>query len=132
VHEAYLRLIDQQQVNWKNRAQFFGLAAEMMRRILMNHARKREADKRGGKFERVSLSRVASSTGMQDVELIALDDAMKQLAEMDPRKSRIVELKFFGGLTTEEIAELLQISVATVERDWGVAKTWLFRWMKGK
>ncbi len=131
VHEAYLRLIDQKHVNWKNRAHFFGLAAEMIRRILMNHARDRAAGKRGGKSERVSLSRVHSSTPMKDVELIALDQALEQLSAMDPRKSRIVELKFFSGLTTEEIAEILQISVATVGREWTVARAWLFRWLKG-
>ena len=131
VHEAYLRLIDQKHVNWKNRAHFFGLAAEMIRRILMNHARDRAAGKRGGKSERVSLSRVHSSTPMKDVELIALDKALEQLSAMDPRKSRIVELKFFSGLTTEEIAEILQISVATVGREWTVARAWLFRWLKG-
>jgi len=132
VHEAYMRLIDQQHVDWKNRAHFFGLAAEMMRRILTNHARDRAADKRGGKSERVSLSKVHASSEMKDIELIALDDALKQLSAMDPRKSRIVELKFFSGLTTEEIAEVLQISVATVKREWAVARAWLFRWVKGK
>jgi RNA polymerase sigma factor (TIGR02999 family) len=132
VHEAYLRLVDQRHVDWKNRAQFFGLAAEMMRRILTNHARDRSAGKRGGKSERVSLSRVNASTGMKDVELIALDDALKQLSALDLRKSRIVELKFFSGLTTEEIAEILQVSEATVKREWVVARAWLFRWLKGK
>ncbi|MCI0602508.1 sigma-70 family RNA polymerase sigma factor [bacterium] len=132
VHEAYLRLVDQQHVNWKNRAQFFGLAAEMMRRILMNHARDRAAGKRGGKAERISLSRIRHSTGMKEIELIALDEALKQLTAMDPRKSRIVELKFFSGLTTEEIAEVLQISLSTVEREWTMSRAWLFRWMKGK
>jgi len=132
VHEAYLRLIDQQNVDWKNRAHFFGLAAEMMRRILMNHARRRAAGRHGGKLERISLSKVHLPSGMKDIELIALDDALKQLTSMDPRKSRIVELKFFSGLTTEEIAEVLQISVATVEREWATARAWLFRWVKGK
>jgi RNA polymerase sigma factor (TIGR02999 family) len=131
VHEVYLRLVDQQHVNWKNRAQFFGLAAEMMRRILTNHARDRAAGKRGGKSERVSLSKVPGSTEMKDIELIALDDALKQLSAMDPRKSRIVELKFFSGLTTEEIAEILQISIATVRREWAIARAWLYRWVKG-
>jgi RNA polymerase sigma factor (TIGR02999 family) len=132
VHEAYLRLIDQQSVNWKNRAHFFGLAAEMMRRILTNHARDRSADKRGGKSERVSLSRVHASAEMKDIDLIALDDALKQLSAMDPRKSKIVELKFFAGLTTDEIAEILQISPATIRREWSVARAWLFRWVKGR
>ena len=132
VHEAYMRLVDQQHTDWKNRAQFFGLAAEMMRRILMNHARDRAAGKRGGKSERVSLSHVDASSRMKDIELIALDDALHQLEEKDPRKSKIVELKFFSGLTTDEIAELLQISASTVEREWSVARAWLFRWVKGK
>ena len=132
VHEAYLRLVNQQDVDWKNRAHFFGLAAEMMRRILTNHARDRAAGKRGGKSERVSLSRVNPSTEMKDIELIALDEALKELTEIDPRKSRIVELKFFSGLTTEEIAEILQISVATVKREWAMARAWLIRWLKGK
>jgi RNA polymerase sigma factor (TIGR02999 family) len=132
VHEAYLRLIDQRSVNWKNRAHFFGLAAEMMRRILMNHARDRAAEKRGGKSERVSLSRVPASAELNEIELIALDDALQQLSVMDPRKSRIVELKFFAGLTTEEIAEILQISPATIRREWAVARAWLFRWVNGK
>ena len=131
VHEAYLRLIKQQNVDWKNRAQFFGLAAEMMRRILLNHARRRAANKREGKSERISLSGVAASSGMKEIDLIALDDALKQLAAMDSRKSRIVELKFFTGLKTAEIAEILQISISTVEREWTVARTWLFRWVKG-
>ena len=131
VHEAYLRLINQQSVNWKNRAHFFGLAAQMMRRILTNHARDRAADKRGGKSERVSLSRVAASSELKDIELIALDDALKQLSKRDSRKGRIVELKFFAGLTTEEIAEILQISPATVRREWAVARAWLFRWVNG-
>jgi len=131
VHEAYLRLIEQQNVDWKNRAQFFGLAAEMMRRILLNHARRRAANKREGKSERISLDGVAASSGMEEIDLIALDDALKQLSAMDSRKSRIVELKFFTGLKTEEIAEILQISNSTVEREWSVARTWLFRWVKG-
>jgi RNA polymerase sigma factor (TIGR02999 family) len=132
VHEAYLRLVDQQNVDWKNRAQFFGLAAEMMRRILTNHARDRSAGKRGGKPERISLSRIHPSTRSKEIELIALDEALNQLSAMDARKSRIVELKFFSGLTLEEIAEVLQISISTVQRDWTIARAWLLRWIKGK
>lgn len=132
VHEAYLRLIKQEHVDWKNRAQFFGLAAEMMRRILLNHARDRVAGKRGGKAERVSLSEVDRSAQMKDMDLIALDDALNQLETMDPRKSKIVEMKFFSGLTNEEIAETLQISVATVKREWTLSRAWLFRWVKGQ
>ena len=126
VHEAYLRLTDQRNVDWKNRAQFIGLAAGMMRRILVNHARDRAAKKRGGGAQQVSLSLVESPSGRPDVELIALEDALGRLAALDPRKSRVVELKFFGGLTTEEIAEVLDVSAATVERDWTFARAWLY------
>jgi len=125
VNEAYLRLIDQKNVNWQNRAQFFGLAAEMMRRILVNHALHRRAAKRGGGALRVSLEVAVNSFEPQDVNLVALDEALKQLAGIDPRKSQIVELKFFGGLTVEEIAEVLQVSSDTVERDWKLARAWL-------
>jgi RNA polymerase sigma factor (TIGR02999 family) len=131
VHEAYLRLIDQKQVNWKNRSQFLGLAAEMMRRILVNHARDRAAGKRGGGAKRVSLSVADGSANQPDVDLIALDQALTELSELDNRKARIVELKFFGGMTTEETAELLEISTATVEREWVHARAWLFRAIKG-
>jgi RNA polymerase sigma factor (TIGR02999 family) len=131
VHEAYLRLVDQRQVDWRNRAQFLGLAASMMRRILVNHARDRAARKRGGNPERVSLSLVESPSGRPDVELIALEEALQQLAELDQRKSRVVELKFFGGLTIEEIAEVLEVSGATVEREWAFARAWLYQAIDG-
>ena len=126
VHEAYLRLIDQRQVNWKNRAQFVGLAAVMMRRILVNHARDRAAEKRGGDVQKVPLSDVDEPGTPQDVDVIVLHDALDQLGAIDPRKGRIVELKFFGGLTTNEIAEVLQLSPATIERDWSFARAWLY------
>ena len=126
VHEAYLRLIDQRHVNWKNRAQFVGLAAVMMRRILVNHARDRAAEKRGGDMQKVPLSDVDEPRTPQDVDVIVLNDALDQLGAIDPRKSRIVELKFFGGLTTNEIAEVLQLSPATIERDWSFARAWLY------
>ena len=132
VHEAYLRLVKQQNVDWKNRAQFLGIAAEMMRRILVNHARDRSADKRGGGAERVSLSLAIESGRQIDIDLIALDDALTELATMDPRKSQVVEMKFFGGMTTEETAEILKVSTATIERDWTVARAWLFRSVEGK
>jgi RNA polymerase sigma factor (TIGR02999 family) len=131
VHEAYLRLINQRQANWRNRAQFLGLAAGMMRRILVNHARDRAAQKRGGDGERVSLSLVEAPSGRPDVELIALEEALNRLAERDARKARVVELRFFGGLTTEEIAEVLQVSVATVEREWSFARAWLYDAVEG-
>lgn len=132
VHEAYLRLVDQRRVDWRNRAQFLGLAASMMRRILVNHARDRSARKRGGNADRVSLSLVESPSGRPDVELIALEDALQRLAELDERKSRVVELKFFGGLTIEEIAEVLQVSNATVEREWAFARAWLYDAIEGR
>jgi RNA polymerase sigma-70 factor, ECF subfamily len=133
VHEAYLRLVDQRQADWRNRAQFLGLAAGMMRRILVNHARDRAAAKRGGDVERVSLSLVeAPSGGSTDVDLVALEDALQGLAALDPRKGRVVELKFFGGLTIAEIAEVLQISGATVEREWSFARAWLFDAIEGR
>ncbi len=132
VHEAYLRLVDQRQVDWRNRAQFLGVAANMMRRILVNHARDRAAQKRGGGAQPVSLSLVEGPSGRQDVELIALEDALQRLAAMDERKSKVVELKFFGGLTIEEIAEVLQVSGATVEREWAFARAWLYEAIEGK
>ena len=131
VHEAYLRLVDQRRVDWRNRAQFLGVAASMMRRILVNHARDRAARKRGGNPERVSLSLVESPSGRPDIELIALEDALQRLAGLDERKSRVVELKFFGGLTIEEIAEVLEISEATVEREWAFARAWLYDAVEG-
>jgi RNA polymerase sigma factor (TIGR02999 family) len=131
VNEAYLRLVDQRRVDWKNRAQFLGLAANMMRRILVNHARDRAALKRGRDVQQISLSLLESPSGRPDVDLIALEDALDRLAAMDERKSRVVELKFFGGLTTEEIAEVLQVSGATVEREWAFARAWLYDAIEG-
>jgi RNA polymerase sigma factor (TIGR02999 family) len=131
VHEAYLRLVDQRSADWRNRAQFFGLAASMMRRILVNHARDRRAEKRGGGAEPVSLSLVEATSGRPEVELIALEDALQHLGELDQRKARVVELKFFGGLTVDEIAEVLAVSGATVERDWAFAKAWLYDAIEG-
>jgi RNA polymerase sigma factor (TIGR02999 family) len=131
VHEAYLRLVDQRQVNWRNRAQFVGLAAVMMRRILVNYARDRAAGKRGGDLQKVPLSDADERGGPQDVDVIDLHGALDQLSAIDPRKSRIVELKFFGGLTTNEIAEVLQLSPATIERDWSFARAWLYDAISG-
>lgn len=128
VHEAYLRLIDQRNVTQKSGAQFFGLAAEMMRRILVNYAKHRQAAKRGGSTAlRVSMQMAIESIEPENVNLVALDDALGTLAAIDPRKSRIVELKFFGGLTTKEIAELLEVSDSTIENDWSMARAWLYR-----
>jgi RNA polymerase sigma factor (TIGR02999 family) len=131
VHEAYLRLVDQRQVNWRNRAQFVGLAAVMMRRILVNYARDRAAGKRGGDLQKVPLSDADAPGRPQDVDVIVLQDALDQLSAIDSRKSRIVELKFFGGLTTNEIAEVLQLSPATIERDWSFARAWLYDAISG-
>jgi len=128
VNEAYLRLIDQNGVAWENRAQFFGIAAQMMRRILVNHARDRHADKRGGpELLRVSLDDAISFFEERDVNLVALDEALTRLEEMDQRQSQIVELRFFGGLTIEEVAAQLHTSPATVKREWATAKLWLQR-----
>jgi RNA polymerase sigma-70 factor, ECF subfamily len=131
VHEAYLRLVDQRQVNWRNRAQFVGLAAVMMRRILVNYARDRAAGKRGGDLQKVPLSDADEPGRPEDVDVIVLHDALDQLSAIDSRKSRIVELKFFGGLTTNEIAEVLQLSPATIERDWSFARAWLYDAISG-
>jgi RNA polymerase sigma factor (TIGR02999 family) len=131
VHEAYLRLINQHHVNWQNRAQFLGVAASMMRRILVNHARDRAAAKRGGERERVSLSLVDGASGASDVDLIALEDALYRLATLDERKARVVELRFFGGLSMDEIAEVLEVSRSTVEREWSFARAWLFDAIEG-
>ena len=126
INEAYLRLVDQKNVQLQNRAQFFGFAAHLMRRILVDHARSRSRVKRGGGVQMVSLAEQAVISN--DVaEVIAVDDALKNLAEMDPRKAQIVEMKFFGGLTNEEVAEMLKVTSRTVEREWRKAKAWLHR-----
>jgi RNA polymerase sigma-70 factor (ECF subfamily) len=126
VHEAYMRLVDQTQVQWQNRAHFFGVAAQMMRRILVDHARAHEAEKRGGEFQKLSLDENIDVSGERDVNLVALDDALNLLADVDPQKSKIVELRFFGGLSVEETAEVLGVSAPTVKRQWRMAKAWLY------
>lgn len=126
VNEAFLRLIDQH-VGWQNRAHFFGIAARQMRRILVDYARHRGAEKRGGEQERMELDEALDVAQSRDAELIALDDALKTLATFDPQQCRVVELRYFGGLTIEETAEALGISHATVEREWAMAKAWLRR-----
>jgi RNA polymerase sigma-70 factor, ECF subfamily len=126
VNEAYCRLTEQKGV-WENRAQFFGIAAQLMRRILLDHAKSRFRVKRGGGAEKISLDETALIPQRQSSQLILLDEALRHLAEFDPKKSRIVELKFFGGLTTEEIAEVEHLSVRTVAREWRKAKAWLYR-----
>ena len=127
VHEAYLRLVDQRNVTWQNRAHFFGIAAQMMRRILVNHAEAHNAAKRGGGAQKLSLDEAISFAENHEVDLIALDDALKRLEAIDGQQSRIVEMRFFGGLTIEETAEALAVSAATVERDWRMAKAFLRR-----
>jgi RNA polymerase sigma factor (TIGR02999 family) len=129
VHEAYLRLIDQKQVEWRSRNHFYALAAELIRRILVDHARARLAGKRGGTSVKLSFNEALEAPESQDLDLVALDDALKALAEADPQQSRIVELRYFGGLTIEETADILDISPATVKRDRTVAKAFLKREM---
>jgi len=126
VHEAYLRMVDQTQVNWQNRAHFFGVAAQMMRRILVDHARAHNAEKRGQDFQKLSLDENIDKSVERSSELIALDDALSALAEMDEQKGRIVELRFFGGLSIDETAEVLGVSAPTVKRQWRMAKAWLY------
>jgi RNA polymerase sigma factor (TIGR02999 family) len=127
MNEAYLKLIDQTRTRWQNRAHFFAIAAQIMRRILLNHARDQHREKRGGKAVQVSLSEVSVMALEKTAELIALDEALTRLEAFDERKCRVVELKYFGGLEVNEIAEVLKISSITVLRDWKFAKAWLFR-----
>jgi RNA polymerase sigma factor (TIGR02999 family) len=127
VNEAYMRLVDQHKVDWQNRAQFFGFAAKLMRNILVDHARSRQTAKRGGQQFRVSLDNDKQAGVKPEIEFIAVHEALERLATFDPQKSRIVELRFFGGLSIEETAEVLKIGHATVERDWKLAKAWLKR-----
>ena len=127
VNEAYLRLIDQKNVHWQNRAQFFGIAAQMMRRILVDHARQRRYAKRGGDARQVPLDEAMIVSEERAADVVALDQALNSLAEIDPRKSQIVELRFFGGLCIEETAEVLKVSPGTVMREWTLAKAWLKR-----
>ncbi len=125
VHEAYLKLIDQNDARWQNRAHFFAIAAQAMRRILIDSARKHAAAKRGGPQEELSLDEVADIALEPDGNLLKLDEALNQLAKIDPRQSRIVELRYFGGLTIEETAEVISVSPATVKREWMMARAWL-------
>jgi RNA polymerase sigma factor (TIGR02999 family) len=127
VNEAYLRMIDWKNVEWQNRAHFFGLAAQIMRRILVDFARARQREKRGGDAFYVSLSEVDRRPQQQRADLVALDDALQTLERLDPRQARVVELRYFAGLSLEETAEALNISVMTVRRDWSLAGAWLFR-----
>ena len=127
VNEAWLRLIDWQNVEWRNRAHFFGLAAQIMRRILVDFARARNREKRGGDEIQVSLSEAANVASERSADLVALDDALQTLEKLDQRQARVVELRFFAGLSLEETAEALRISLITVRRDWSQAEAWLYR-----
>jgi RNA polymerase sigma factor (TIGR02999 family) len=127
VNEAYLRLVEQKQVRWQNRAHFLAIAAQLMRRILVDYARRRQYQKRGAGALQVTLSEAESLGDQRAPDLVALDEALRSLAEIDPRRSRVVELKFFGGLSIEETAEVLKVSPTTVERDWTIAKAWLHK-----
>ncbi len=128
VNEAYLKLVDQRNAKWQNRAQFFGISAQLMRRILVDHARQHQAARRGGSDQkRLSITSAEALVKQPEVDLLALNEALDELAQMDPQQGQIVELKFFGGLSIEETAEVLGISHATVERDWKMARAWLRR-----
>ncbi|MEO7659261.1 MAG: sigma-70 family RNA polymerase sigma factor [Pyrinomonadaceae bacterium] len=127
VHEAYLRLVNQHSVDWRNRAQFYGLAAEMMRRILVNHAEKKLAEKRGSGGKQVSIDDTVVITDELNLDLLALDEALNSLAELDEDKAKLVEMKFFGGMTIQEIAEVTGRSTATIEREWAFARGWLLK-----
>lgn len=126
VNEAFMRLVDTKSIHWQNRAHFFGITAQVMRRILVDHARRRN-QKRGGDLLRVSLVEAGNVAAERDTGVIELDDALKMLAAFDPRKSQLVELKFFGGLSEEEIAEVMKLSLRTVQRDWSLARAWLYK-----
>ena len=130
VHEAWLKLVDQSQVDWQNRAHFFGIAAQVMRRVLVDHARRQAADKRGGDVQKIPLDEKLDAAQERAVDLIALDDALHDLAALDARKSQIVELHFFGGLSFAEIAQVLGVSEVTAKRHWRLAKAWLYGTMK--
>jgi RNA polymerase sigma factor (TIGR02999 family) len=132
VHEAYLKLIDAQNLTWQDRAHFFAIAASIMRRILVDHARARGRAKRGGGMRRVDLDAALMVTTESDPELVRLDEALADLAAFDPRKARIVELRYFGGLTSQEAASVLHVSPQTINRDWSLAKAWLIHEMRKK
>jgi RNA polymerase sigma factor (TIGR02999 family) len=131
VNEAYMRLVDYKRMQWQDRAHFFAVSAQVMRRILVEHARRHNL-KRGGGVQHISLDEAAMLGSSEDWDLVALDDAMNSLGRIDPRKVRVVEMRFFGGLSVEEIAEVLKISTITVKRDWRAAKAWLYRELAGE
>ena len=129
VHEAFIRLVDQREVHWKSRAHFYGIAAQMIRRILVDHARNRQAGKRGSGAIKLSLDDAHELLTPQELNVLRLDDALNELAALDERQSRVVELRFFTGLSLEETAEVMKLSTATVKREWSSARAWLFREM---
>jgi RNA polymerase sigma factor (TIGR02999 family) len=131
VHEAYLRLADQKRMVWQNRAQFLAVASETMRRILVDAARARKMGKRSGRWVRVTIQEDAAGLQPRDIDLLDLDEALRELATFDPRKCQVAELRFFGGLTLEESAHAVGVSIATVEREWQAARAWLFARLKG-
>jgi RNA polymerase sigma factor (TIGR02999 family) len=126
VNEAYMQMVGQRHARWQNRAQFIGVAAQMMRRILVDHARQQQAEKRGGEFQKLSLDENIDVSGERASDLVALDEALQRLVALDPQKARVVELRFFGGLSVEETAEVLGVSAPTVKRQWRMAKAWLY------
>ena len=130
INEAYLRLVDWKNIQWSDRAHFFGMAANMMRRVLVDYARSRDRLKRGGEAIQVSFTEAANVPVPQSTDVLALDKALRELEKIDPRKGQIVEMRFFGGLSQEETAEALNVSVATVRRDWSLARAWLLRELK--
>lgn len=131
INEAYLRLVDQKHVHWANRSHFFGISAQIMRRILIDHARRYDYAKRGGGAQRISLDEAAIVAKQRGRTLLLLDEALKSLAKIDPRRSQVVELRYFGGLNNEEIAGVLKISENTVMRDWNMARAWLYQELSG-
>jgi RNA polymerase sigma factor (TIGR02999 family) len=132
VHEAYMKLVDQTRVDWQGKSHFFAVAAQAMRRILVDHARSRQRDKRGGGRARVVLDEAVALSPQKDEDVIALDEALEKLAQLDPRQAKVVELRFFGGLTIKETAELMAMSEMTVRREWMTAKRWLQEEMSGR
>ncbi len=132
IHETYLKLVGQKNVDWQNRAHFYGIAAQAMKRILVDHARARHREKRGGAAENLPLDEARFvAAGQEKVDLIAMDEALTRLAQFDPQQARLVELKFFAGLSIEDIAETLRLSPATVKREWRSAKAWLYQEIAG-
>ncbi len=132
VNEAYLKLVDQHRVQWQNRAHFFGTAAQIMRRILVDHARQQGTAKRGGGATRVELDEALGAAEQRDIDLLALDAALERLARLDARQSQVVVLRFFGGLGIDEVAEVMNLSPSTVNREWKIAKIWLRRELRGR